>query len=115
MRSVACSTILGVAVPLAILAPLAPAMAQRSAPIRATFACPGGAVLAVEFVTGEPNAVAVVRPPTGPAVTLPIQLSGSGYRYADATHELRGKGGDVTWTVGSAPPLACSDTGSSAK
>jgi membrane-bound inhibitor of C-type lysozyme len=101
--------------PPTLLCQIAPALAQQKAPIRATFSCPAGATLAVEFVTAEPNAVAIVRPPTGPAVTLPIQISGSGYRYADATHELRGKGGDVTWTAGSAPPLHCSDAGSPAK
>ncbi|MFF8801559.1 MULTISPECIES: hypothetical protein [unclassified Methylobacterium] len=74
---------------------------------RVAFACPGGLTLAVEFATMDPQAPAIVHPPNGPAIALPAKPSGDGFRYADASHELRGRGRDVTWTVGSMPPLTC--------
>ncbi|KNY22254.1 MliC family protein [Methylobacterium sp. ARG-1] len=81
--------------------------AARSAPHRVVFACPDNQRLIATFRTVSTGAQAVVEPPTGPSVTLPIQLSGSGFRYADATHELRGKGQTVTWTDASQPPIVC--------
>ncbi|SDA34762.1 Membrane-bound inhibitor of C-type lysozyme [Methylobacterium sp. UNC378MF] len=77
--------------------------------IDVTFACPDGQMLAVTFLNAAGPEQAVVRPGNGVAVTLPVQLSGSGFRYADATHELRGKGQSVTWTAGSAKPVTCSE------
>ncbi|MGU3468475.1 MliC family protein [Methylobacterium sp. C33D] len=77
--------------------------------IDVTFACPDGQALAVTFVNAAGPDRAVVRPANGAAVTLPVQISGSGYRYADATHELRGKGRSVTWTDGAAKPVTCTD------
>jgi membrane-bound inhibitor of C-type lysozyme len=74
---------------------------------RVVFTCPGGAALAVEFVTSDPSAPAIIHPPGGPAVTLPAQPSGSGFRYADDTHELRGKGREVTWTDRAGRSVAC--------
>lgn len=73
-----------------------PSAAQMSR--RVIYVCPGGAALAVEFVTSDPQAPAIVHPPGAPAVSLPAQLSGSGFRYADHAGELRGKGREVTWT-----------------
>ncbi|MEE7493441.1 MliC family protein [Methylobacterium oryzae] len=77
--------------------------------IDVTFACANGQALAVTFVNAAGPDKAVVRPAGGAAVTLPVQLSGSGFRYADATHELRGKGRSVTWTDGSGKPVTCTD------
>jgi hypothetical protein len=57
--------------------------------IDVTFACPDGQMLAVTFLNAA-----------GPE---------QGFRYADATHELRGKGQSVTWTAGSAKPVTCSE------
>lgn len=84
-----------------------PAQAAPTGSQRVAFACPGGLTLAVEFATMDPQAPAVVHPPSGPAIALPAQPSGDGFRYADGSHELRGRGRDVTWTVGSTPPLTC--------
>jgi membrane-bound inhibitor of C-type lysozyme len=81
--------------------------AARSGPDRVVFACPGNQRLIATFRTTSAPAQAVVEPPGGPSVTLPIQLSGSGFRYADATHELRGKGRSVTWTDGAQQPIVC--------
>ncbi|MDH3032579.1 MliC family protein [Methylobacterium fujisawaense] len=81
----------------------------RPETIHVTFACPTGRTLAVTFVNGAGPEQAIVRPGDGGAVTLPVQLSGSGFRYTDATHELRGKGRSVTWTDGSGKPITCTD------
>lgn len=74
---------------------------------RVVFSCPRDQQLIVAFLTAGTGEQAVVEPPTGAAVTLPIQLSGSGYRYADDTHELRGKGREVIWTDASKRPIVC--------
>jgi membrane-bound inhibitor of C-type lysozyme len=76
---------------------------------RVIFACPSGALLTVEFVTSDPTKPAVVRTPDGGQLSLPARASGSGYRYADETHELRGKGREVTWTDVSKPPVTCTE------
>ena len=81
-------------------------------------ACLGaaGSSAAQESGTQEPEKAlsraaepAIVRPPEGPAITLAPQPSGSGFRYADETRELRGKGRDVTWTDAGTPPVVCTE------
>ena len=76
---------------------------------RVMFECPKGQLLTVEFLVSEPGNQAVVRPPSGAAVTLPMQESGSGFRYGDDTHELQGKGREVTWTDESKRPIMCTE------
>lgn len=76
---------------------------------RVIFACPRDALLTVEFVTSDPAKPAIVRTPDGGQLSLAAQASGSGFRYADETHELRGKGREVTWTDGSKPPVVCTE------
>ena len=93
----------GLAVPAAQSGTAAPALR------RVTFACPGGQVLVVAFDTADPSAPAVVDPPAGPAVTLPVQPHADGIRYGDANHELRGRGRAVTWTEAGKPLVACTE------
>lgn len=81
--------------------------AEQAATQRIAFICPAGQILKVEFVTSDPRAAAIIHPPAGPAVSLPLLPSGDGFRYGDAGHELRGKGDWVTWTEGSKPAVTC--------
>lgn len=60
------------------------------------FACTDGSSLLVTFAQNS----AIVVLPDGYSATLPQQVSGSGFRYANDRHELRGKGNDITWTTG---------------
>jgi membrane-bound inhibitor of C-type lysozyme len=83
------------------------AVAEPAKAINVVFTCPNDRTLTVAFLTAAGAEQAVVRPSNGPAVTLPVQISGSGFRYADAAHELRGKGREVTWTEGRANPIVC--------
>jgi membrane-bound inhibitor of C-type lysozyme len=76
---------------------------------RVIFACPKNALLTVEFVISDPAKPAIVRSPDGVEVSLPPRESGSGFRYADDTHELHGKGHEVTWTDGAKPPVICTE------
>lgn len=76
---------------------------------RVIFVCPKDTLLTVEFVTADPTKAAVVQTPDGSQLSLPAQESGSGYRYADETHELRGKGREVTWKDGAKPPVVCTE------
>lgn len=83
--------------------------AESARTSRVIFVCPRDALLTVEFVTSDPEKPAIVRLPDGAQISLPAKESGSGYRYADGTHELSGKGREVTWTDGSKPPVVCTE------
>lgn len=74
-------------------------------PLKVRYACSGGEGLAVEFSVDRAS-VRVV-PVNGTAIVLPSQPAGSGFRYADARHALRGKGAEATWTIGRRAPLRC--------
>ncbi|SFL32719.1 MliC family protein [Methylobacterium pseudosasicola] len=82
---------------------------EPAQPHRVVFSCPRDQTLSVAFVTVGQAEQAVVQPPSGPSVTLPIKPSGSGFRYADETHELRGKGQEVIWTDASKRPIVCTE------
>lgn len=71
----------------------------------ARYVCDDGSVLDVRF-QGETATVAMS---TGGTVVLPQRVSGSGFRYADAGHSLRGKGRAANWTVGGTTATTCQD------
>ena len=85
------------------------AEAESAKTSRVIFVCPRDVLLTVEFVTSDPAKPAIVRTAEGGQISLPAQQSGSGFLYADGTHELRGKGREVTWTEGSKPPVVCTE------
>ena len=99
----------GLAVLLAAGLPIAAAQAAEPALRRVAFACPGGQILTVAFDTADLNAPAVVQPPAGPTVTLPVEPHADGLQYGDARHELRGRGRTVTWTETGKPQLTCTE------
>jgi membrane-bound inhibitor of C-type lysozyme len=72
--------------------------------IHARYVCEDGTRFLVRFV----DQTAVVTLADGTKVTLPQQLSGSGFWYSSGRFELRGKGRDATWTVGRKMPVNCS-------
>lgn len=89
---------------------MAVASTSASAEVRTVvFACRGGARLEVTFAA-DPSGPAVVRHSSDAPVTLPAQPTGSGFRYGDGAHELRGKGQDITWTDRTGRSLTCSAT-----
>ncbi|MFD0391268.1 MliC family protein [Tistrella bauzanensis] len=71
----------------------------------ARYVCDDGSILDVRF-QGD---AATVTMSTGGTVVLPQRVSGSGFRYADAGHSLRGKGRAASWTVGGATATTCQD------
>ncbi|MEN2976619.1 MliC family protein (plasmid) [Tistrella bauzanensis] len=71
----------------------------------ARYVCDDGSVLDVRF-QGE---TATVATSTGGTVVLPQRVSGSGFRYADAGHSLRGKGRAANWTVDGTTATTCQD------
>ncbi|WP_366653593.1 MliC family protein [Fodinicurvata sp. EGI_FJ10296] len=68
------------------------------------YACDGGLRLSVDF-DGDRTTVTTER--GADPLVLPQQPAGSGFRYATATHELRGQRRDAMWTVGRMMPIAC--------
>lgn len=67
--------------------------------------CEDGSVLRVTF-TRQPN-LARVDQAGYPSLTLPIGVSGSGYRYAAEGAELRGQSSEATWTRPGAAETIC--------
>ncbi len=70
---------------------------------RVTYACEGGPDLTVIYAEN----VARVVQPDGSLLDLPQQVSGSGVAYGTATHSIRGKGNELTYTVGRMVPRQC--------
>lgn len=74
------------------------ASSNASAEVRTiVFAYLDGARLDVTF-EADPSSPAVVRRSSDAPLTLPAQLTGSGFRYGDGAYELRGKRQGITWT-----------------
>ena len=78
--------------------------AQADEPITAHYTCTGGQSLHVVFTDGA----ATVTPAGGQPLALTQAMTADGFEYKDATHSLRGRGDDATWTVQGAEPLSCS-------
>lgn len=67
------------------------------------YLCNNQTALRVTYVDDD----ALVLMPDGYAVTLPRQVTASGFHYADARHDLRGKGNDITFVLAGKPALQC--------
>lgn len=72
------------------------------------YLCNNQTALRVTYVDDD----ALVLMPNGYAVTLPRQVTASGFHYADERHDLRGKGNEVTFALGGGAPLVCRSPGS---
>jgi membrane-bound inhibitor of C-type lysozyme len=68
------------------------------------FACGNGETMTVRFSDAPPQAVLVRN---GSEFVLPQQPSGSGFRYGDARHAIRGKGDALTVEIGRMAPIQC--------
>jgi len=69
---------------------------------RVTYACNYGPNLTVVYAPS----VARIESPDG-TVTLEQRPSGSGFLYESATHSLRGKGNEITYTDRQMAPRQC--------
>lgn len=67
------------------------------------FHCQDGTILSIHFHDQQ----ATVVTPDGTVITLPQQPSASGFWYSTGRHELRGKGNEITWTIGRRVPVTC--------
>jgi hypothetical protein len=71
--------------------------APQSGEVRqVSYACEGDLTLTATF-DDRTRTVTVMQPGMAP-VTLPAQIAGAGFGYADKTHELIGKDKDAMWT-----------------
>ncbi|MDH4440657.1 MAG: MliC family protein [Rhizobium sp.] len=77
------------------------ALATQAADIR--YACENGTALVVAF---SANAADITLP-DGAKVSLPQQVSASGFWYSNGRYELRGKGDDAQFTIGRMTPIPC--------
>lgn len=68
------------------------------------FACDNGETLSVRFFTAEGIAVLVRH---GKTIELQQQPSGSGFIYSNGPNAIRGKGLDLTVTIGRMAPIQC--------
>lgn len=67
---------------------------------RVTFSCNEGIPLIVTFVDEGNESYALYSHDSGATIRLPVAVSGSGFRYSDGYHELRGKGSDIDLSEG---------------
>jgi hypothetical protein len=81
--------------PLIIAGFSSAALAAQGDPITAHYTCTGGPSLHVVFEDGK----ATVTPEGGEPIPLTQAVTADGFEYKDATHSLRGRGDDATWTV----------------
>jgi membrane-bound inhibitor of C-type lysozyme len=70
---------------------------------RVTYACDRGPGLTVVYTEGAARIVGS----GGEDIVLPQRPSGSGFWYETPQHSLRGKGNEVTYTVGRMVPMTC--------
>jgi membrane-bound inhibitor of C-type lysozyme len=70
---------------------------------RVTYACEGGPDLTVVYAEN----VARVVQPDGSTVDLPQQVTGSGFSYGTPMQSIRGKGTELTYTIGRMVPRQC--------
>jgi membrane-bound inhibitor of C-type lysozyme len=77
------------------------ALAAQAADIR--YACDNGTALVVAFS----EASAEITLPDGVKVSLPQQVSGSGFWYSNGRYELRGKGEEAQFAIGRMTPVNC--------
>jgi len=84
-------------------------MMERPTPMptperRVTYSCDRGPGLTVVY---ERRAARIVTPGDDRGILLPQKRSGSGFFYQSATHSIRGKGDEITYTVGRMVPMTC--------
>ncbi|WP_057882751.1 MliC family protein [Tsuneonella troitsensis] len=70
---------------------------------RVAYVCESGTALDVLY-TGE---TARIMATVGKPIVLQQRETGSGFWYESPTHSLRGKGEEVTYTVGRMAPMTC--------
>jgi len=75
------------------------------APITVPYRCDDGTAFTAVFDRATERAT--VSFAGMPPMKLPRAVSGSGFRYSDGRHELRGKGDDALWIVDGAVTLHC--------
>lgn len=96
-----------------------PATLTLLLPLALLGACAGPQALpTVEYLCTDRSALrvtylkdkALVLLADGYSADLPQQPAASGFQYADARHDLRGKGSEVTFTLSGRPTLYCTAT-----
>jgi membrane-bound inhibitor of C-type lysozyme len=70
---------------------------------RVIFECDRGPEIVVVFA-GD---VARIESETGPPIVMQQRVSGSGFWYESGTHSIRGKGEEITYTIGRMAPMTC--------
>ncbi len=71
---------------------------------RVTYGCDRGPDLTVVYTEGQAS---IIGSDGSAAVVLPQRPSASGFWYETPTHSIRGKGDEVTYTVGRMVPMSC--------
>ncbi|MBI1186639.1 MAG: hypothetical protein GC206_04800 [Alphaproteobacteria bacterium] len=96
---VACAALVALA---GCATPCPDAAPERAA---ARYACADGARLDVTFDRAAGRAF--VSEDAGASIELPVQISGSGFRYAEEGVEIRGRGDELLWTSQAGRQVSC--------
>lgn len=81
-----------------------PATAPKTESHQVTYACDRGPDLTVVYAEGTAS---IIGSDGSAAVVLPQKPAASGTWYETPTHSIRGKGDEVTYTVGRMAPMTC--------
>lgn len=68
-----------------------------------SYTCDRGPVLTIEYKGDTARIVS----PDGRGVVMPQRETGSGFWYQSATHGIRGKGDELSYTIGRMAPMTC--------
>lgn len=85
--------------------------AHKLSPINVKYTCTRDLKLSINFTSknnDSDNKMAIINGFGQQAIILPNKAVASGFLYSNGKHALRGKGEQVTWTVGRMMPFQCS-------
>lgn len=68
-----------------------------------SYRCDRGPALTIEYKGDTARIISA----DGRGVTMPQRETGSGFWYQSATHSIRGKGDELTYTIGRMAPMNC--------
>jgi membrane-bound inhibitor of C-type lysozyme len=80
------------------------ACATTGEPVRTvSYHCDRGPALTIEYKGDTARIISA----DGRGVIMPQRETGSGFLYQSATHSIRGKGDELTYTIGRMAPMNC--------
>ena len=71
------------------------------------YSCKNNRKLTVSYTSANDEAIAIINGQHRQPIILPAKPTASGFLYSNGKHTLRGKAGDLQWTIGRMMPIKC--------